>query len=91
MARFIVRLVGYAVLLGVSYRLAQTMWSSYGLDEIAGLQAFHDAGVIALIVAPLVLALIGFGRLGGVAVFAGAFLAGAALTAPWVCARVAGA
>ena len=39
----------------------------------------------------VVLALIGVGPLRSLAVFAGCFLAGAALTAPWVCARVAGA
>jgi len=91
LANFIIRLVGYAVLLGVASRIAQTLWSNFGLDGIAALQPFHDAGVVALLVAPVVLALIGVGPLRSFAVFAGFYLAGAALTAPWVCARVAGA
>jgi hypothetical protein len=56
------------------------------------LQHFHDLGLTGLLVAPLVLALVGtIAPLRSAAVFAGFFLAGAALTAPYVCARVAGA
>jgi hypothetical protein len=91
LAGFIIRLVGYALLLGVTSRTAQTLWSNFGLDEIAALQPFHDAGVLVLLAAPVPLALIGVGPLRRFAVFAACFLAGAALTAPWVCARVAGA
>jgi hypothetical protein len=90
MIAFVMRLVGYALLLGVTSRVAQTLWSNAGLDEIAGLQPFHDAGVTALLVAPLVLALLGIGPLRSFALFVACFLAGAALTAPFVCARVAG-
>ena len=90
MLGFVVRLVGYALLLGVSSRVAQTLWSNDGLDGIAALQPLHDAGVIALAAAPIVLALIGIGRLRPFAVFAGFALAGAAVTAPFVFARVAG-
>ena len=85
------RLVAYGVLLGVSSRIAQTLWDNAGLDALAALQPLHDAGVLALLLAPFVLALIGIGRLRGLAVFTACFLAGAALTAPFVCARVAGA
>ena len=88
---FFIRLVGYAFLLGLATWFSETLWSDYGLDGIAALQPFHDAGILTLRVAPLVLALAGIGRLRDVAVFAGFFLAGAALTAPFVCARVAGA
>jgi len=91
MTGFVVRLIGYALLLGVASRIAQTLWSNDGLDEIAALQQFHDAGVVVLLVAPLVLALVGFGRLRALGVFTACFLAGAALTAPYVCARVIGA
>jgi hypothetical protein len=45
---------------------------------------------MAMLIAPLVLALLGVGRLRPVAIFIAFFLAGAALTAPAVCARAAG-
>ena len=90
MIGFIIRLVGYGVLLGVVTRVALVWWSQYGLDGVIALQRFHDDGIAVLLVAPIVLALIGFGRLRDLAVFIGFFLAGAALTAPLVCARVAG-
>jgi hypothetical protein len=90
MIGFIIRLVGYVVLLGVVTRVALVWGSQYGLDEVAALQRFHDDGIAVLLVAPIVLALIGFGRLRDLAVFIGFFLVGAALTAPLVCARVAG-
>jgi hypothetical protein len=90
MRGFIVRLVGYALLLGVSYRVAQTWWANDGLDGLTALQPVHDTGVLVLVIAPVVLALVGIGRLRPVALFAGFALAGAALTAPFVLARVAG-
>jgi hypothetical protein len=90
MVGFIIRLVGYALLLGVSSRIAQTMWSHYGLDGVAALQPFHDAGIAVLLVAPVVLAVFGVGVLRSFAVFVASFMAGAALTAPLVCARVSG-
>ncbi len=90
MIGFIIRLVGYAVLLGVVTRVALIWWSLNGLDNVAALQRFHDQGIGVLLIAPVVLALIGFGPLRSPAIFAGFFLAGAALTAPFVCARVAG-
>lgn len=91
MTDFIVRLVGYALLLGVTSRFAQTLWLNDGLDSVRRLQHFHDVGITGLLVAPLVLALVGsIAPLRSLAVFAGFFLTGAALTAPFVCARVAG-
>jgi hypothetical protein len=91
MAGFIIRLVGYALLLGIASRVAQTFWSNDGLDTVGALASFHDKGVIGLLAAPLVLALIGtIPALRTVTVFLAFFLAGAALTAPFVCARVAG-
>ena len=87
---FVIRLVGYALLLGATSRVMQAMWTANGLDEVRRLQHFHDLTVTGLLVAPVVLAIAGFGRLHAVAIFAGFFLAGAALTAPFVCARVAG-
>jgi len=90
MIGFVIRLAGFGILLGAVTRVALSWWSQFGLDDLAALQRFHDTSIGVLLVAPVVLALIGFGRLSSVAVFAGCFLAGAALTAPLVCARVAG-
>jgi hypothetical protein len=46
--------------------------------------------ILGLRVAPLVLALFGAGPLRAVAIFAGFFLAAAAITAPFVCMRIVG-
>jgi hypothetical protein len=89
MINFIVRLVLYALLLGVSSRIAQTLWSNAGLDGIAALQPFHDAGIVVLLAAPVVFALLGYGALRGICIFVACTLAGAAITAPLVIARVA--
>jgi hypothetical protein len=88
---FLIRLIGYALLLGMAERIASALWSRYGLDGYSALQPLHDHGITALLVAPLILALIGFGPLRYVALFLGFSLAGAALTAPFVLARVTGA
>ena len=90
MRGFLVRLVLYALLLGVSYRVAETLWLNAGLDGVDALQHLHDAGALVLVIAPFVLALAGVGRLRAFALFAGFALAGAAITAPFVLARVAG-
>ena len=92
MAGFIIRLIGYALLLGLTSRVAQTLWSNYGLDAVGRLHHFHDVGMMGLLVAPVVLALVSIlAPLRQLAVFAGFYLAGAALTAPFVCAKVAAA
>lgn len=90
MVNFIIRLVGYALLLGVASRIAQTLWTQNGLDGVASLQPVHDTGVTALLIAPIVLALLGVGVLRGACVFLGCALAGAAITAPFVLTRVVG-
>ena len=90
MANFILRLVCYAVLLGGSAYVFQTWWSADGLDAVGALRSFHDKTIIGLRAAPLLLALIGIGRLRSIAVFVAFLLAGAALTAPFVCTRIAG-
>jgi len=87
---FVLRLVGYAVLFGIVSRVAQMWWSSHGLDGIAAVQRFHDAGLVTLLVAPLVLAVIGVGAIRPLAIFVAGVLAGAALTAPFVVAVAAG-
>ncbi len=89
MANFIIRLVAYALLFGLAAYLFQTWWTADGLDAVGALRSFHDKTVIGLRAAPLLLALIGVGRLRAIAVFVAFLLAGAALTAPFVCARVA--
>jgi hypothetical protein len=90
MRGYIVRLAGYLVLLGIAARVAQALWTSRGLDGVATLQPFHDAGLVALLAAPFVLALIGVGRARALAVFVACSLAGAAITAPFVCGVAAG-
>ncbi len=87
---FVVRLVLYALLLGVTSRIAQALWASHGLDGIPDLQPFHDRGVVALALAPLAFALIGFGRFGRLALFLAFALAGAALTAPFALSHLVG-
>ena len=88
---FLVRLVVYALILGIVSRIAEYVWVQHGLDGSIALQPLHDAGVTTLVIAPIVLALIGFGPFRAVAVFVAAFLVGAALTAPFALARFAGA
>jgi hypothetical protein len=90
MLQFFFRLVGYALLLGIASRIAQTLWTANGLDQLASMQPLHDGGLVTLAIAPFVLALAGFGALRDVCVFVGCALAGAAITAPFVIARVAG-
>jgi hypothetical protein len=90
-AGFIVRLVGYALAFGIAARIASVLWVNYGLDSSTALQPFHDLGFEILVIAPLPLALIGFGRLRRVALFVAGLLIGAALTAPFAAARFAGA
>jgi hypothetical protein len=89
-AGFVVRLVVYALLFGITARVADAFWTGAGLDTSVDLQTLHDTGMRALVVAPPALAIIGFGTLRRVAIFVAAFLIGAALTAPFACARFAG-
>jgi hypothetical protein len=89
-AGFLVRLIGYALALGIAVRVAAALWVQFGLDGSILLQPLHDYGVEILVIAPLPLALFGFGVLRRPALFIGTFLIGAALTAPFACARFAG-
>jgi hypothetical protein len=89
-AAFIVRLAAYAILLGVTARLAQWLWDRRGLDDVLVLQSPHDTAVAVLALAPIVLALVGVRGLRRVAIFIAWFLVGAALTAPFALARLAG-
>jgi hypothetical protein len=89
-AGFIVRLVVYAVVLGASARLADALWNARVVDASIEMQIFHDTGLSVLLIAPLVLALLGFGVLRRVAIFAAGALIGMALTAPFACANLSG-
>src|SRR3984957_11297853 len=53
LAGFIVRLVGYALALGIVARVASALWVQYGLDGSSELQPFHDLGFEILVIAPL--------------------------------------
>ena len=87
---FLVRLVAYAVVLLGALGIAEQQWERLGLWSYPVLQPFHDAGLLVLVVAPIVLAVAGFAALRVPAVFVAAFLVGAALTAPFAVARFAG-
>jgi hypothetical protein len=87
---FLIRLVVYAIVLGVVSRIAEYLWVQRALDGSSALQPFHDAGITTLVIAPIVLALLGVGKLRALTIFIAAFLIGAALTAPFALARFAG-
>jgi hypothetical protein len=86
---FIVRLVGYALLVGIPVRIAEFFWVRASLDQIDALQPSHHAAALTVTVAPFILAVFGFGALRNTAVFIAFFIAGAALTAPFALARFA--
>lgn len=88
--RFIIRLVAYAVVLGIASRVAEWLWVAHGFEGSALLAPLHDNAITVLSISPLVLAVFGVGFLRPVAVFVAAFLCGAALTAPFALARVIG-
>lgn len=91
LAGFVIRLVAYAVIFVVVARIAGDFWVRNGLDGSIALQPFHDIGVEVLSIAPLPLALLGFGPLRQASFFIAGLLIGAALTAPFAAARFAGA
>ncbi len=86
---FIVRLVGYALLVGAPARIGEYYWERGGLDQAQVLQSGHALAITIVIVTPIVLAFFGFGRLRPVAVFIAMYLGFAALTAPFALARLA--
>jgi hypothetical protein len=90
LAAFVVRLAGYAIALGLVARLGEWLWDRRGLDRVFQLQSGHDAALTVLALAPIGLALLGVGVLRPLAVFVASFLIGAALTAPFAFARLAG-
>ena len=91
MIGFVIRLIGWVLLLGCAARYVDAQWTARGLDQIDRLVAFHQHLLVALYAGAIILAIVGFGRWRAIAIFAGFFLAGIALTAPWAIARVVGA
>ena len=85
---FIIRLVGYALLVGAPSRVGQFFWERAGLDQLDLLRPAHDLMTTVVLVVPFVLALVGFGLLRRPAIFVALFIAGAALTAPFAFARL---
>jgi len=86
---YIMRLVGYALLVGIPARLAQWFWEQRNLDAVDALQTLHSAAVFAVAFTPFVLAFFGFGRLRSAAVFIALALDGAVVTAPFALSRLA--
>lgn len=86
---FVVRLVGYALLIGIPVRLAEYFWVRAALDQVESLRPSHDIATATATIAPFVLAVFGYGALRNVAVFLALYIAGAALTAPFAFARLA--
>jgi hypothetical protein len=86
---YIVRVVGYALALGIPVRIGEYFWERAALDQVDVLRAPHDTAMTIVIVTPFVLALFGFGVFRRPAVFLAMYLAGAALTAPFALARLA--
>ncbi len=86
---YVVRLVGYALLIGIPVRIAEYFWVRGSLDTVDLLRTPHDVATATATISPFVLALFGFGALRNAAVFAALYIAGAALTAPFAFARLA--
>ncbi|MFN2459093.1 MAG: hypothetical protein ABR591_00160 [Candidatus Velthaea sp.] len=84
---FVIRLVGYALLVGIPTRIAEYFWQREGLDTVDVLQHAHALAITIVMLAPVVLALFGFGALRRLAIFIALYLAGAAVTAPFAFAR----
>lgn len=85
-AMFILRFLAYAVVLGVTYAVAQMFWTRNGLDLVADLLGLHSLGVAVLTFAPLVLALVAIVAR-PLAIFILFYVVGAVLTAPFALAR----
>jgi predicted exporter len=84
---FIVRLVGYALLIGIPVRIAEYFWVRASLDQVDLLRPSHDVATVTATLAPFILAFFGFGALRKTAVFVACYIVGAALTAPFALAR----
>jgi hypothetical protein len=85
---YVVRLVGYALLIGIPVRIAEYFWVRAALDSVDLLRTPHEVATATATIAPFVLAVFGYGALRNVAVFIALFIVGAALTAPFALARL---
>ena len=86
---FVVRLVGYALFIGIPIGVAEFLWERARLDQVDVLRGPHDTVATIAIYAPFVLALFGFGALRRPAMFLAGYLIGVALTASFAFARLA--
>jgi hypothetical protein len=86
---YVVRLVGYALVIGIPVRIAEYFWVRGTLDQVDALRPLHDIATLTATIAPFVLGIFGFGALRNAAVFIALYIAGAALTAPFAFARLA--
>jgi hypothetical protein len=86
---YVIRLVGYALLIGIPVRIAEYFWERGALDQVDALNSLHDVASLTATIAPFILAFFGYGALRNAAVFIALYIAGAALTAPFALARLA--
>jgi hypothetical protein len=88
-ASFIVRFLVYAIVLGISYGIAQNVWTQDNLDANVAFSQLHAAGTTVIFVAPVVLALLA-AVARPVAIFVLFYIVGAMMTAPFALARFVG-
>jgi hypothetical protein len=86
-ASFLLRFIGYAFVMALTYEVGQFFWTQSGLDMVDQLVGIHSIGVAIVALAPLVLALIAVVAR-PLATFALFYLVGAILTAPFALARL---
>jgi hypothetical protein len=88
-ASFIVRFLGYSIVLWLSYALAQAQWTNADLDLDDNMLSLHSIGITVLTISPLVLAIVAIVAR-PLALFVLFYLVGAVLTAPFALARFGG-
>jgi len=85
-ASFLIRFVGYALVMAVAYSLGSYLWTRNGLDGVDALSGFRALGFLLFVFAPFCLALVGVVAR-PLALFVLFYLVGAMLTAPFAFAR----
>ncbi|MBV8152306.1 MAG: hypothetical protein JOY59_12175 [Candidatus Eremiobacteraeota bacterium] len=88
-ASFLLRFVGYAMVLAIAYALGSYFWYRNGLDGVDALADVRALGFAIFVFAPFLLALVG-AVARSFSVFVLFFLVGAMLTAPFALARLTG-
>ena len=86
-ASYLLRLVGYAIILGIATRIADAMWVQDGLDSFGQLQTWHGEGLTAMTWAPIVIAFISLAA-PRIALFLAFLAIGAVLSEPYAFARM---